>query len=89
MPTISANVTKKELDAIREYANACGETISNLIRKVMIREAIYMNCYGGTQEYNCDFSFPDNLSGKEENDVLKNSINKIRKILCIDEITEI
>jgi len=31
MPTISVNVSKKELDVIGEYANACGETMSNLI----------------------------------------------------------
>lgn len=37
MPTVSAKVSKKELDAITEYANACGETVSNLIRKAMIR----------------------------------------------------
>ncbi len=29
MPTISAKVSKRELHAIQEYANACGESISN------------------------------------------------------------
>ena len=80
MPTISANVTKKEFDVIREFANACGETTSNLIRKVMIREAIYLNCFGGPKEYECSFSFPDNISGNEENEMFKNSVNKIRRI---------
>jgi len=89
MPTISANVTKKELDTIREFANACGETMSNLIRKVMISEAIYRNCFGGPKEYECGFSFPDNLLGKEEDEMLKNSLNKIRRILGIDEINEV
>ena len=49
MPTISANVTKKELDTIREYANDCGETISNLIRKVFIQEAIF--CKEGKERF--------------------------------------
>ena len=89
MPTISANVTKKELDAIREYANACGETISNLIRKLLIREAIFLNGFGGPKEYECSISMSNNLSGKEEDEVLKNSINKIRRILGIEEITKI
>ena len=57
MPTISANVTKKELDAIREFANACGETMSNLIRKVMISEAIYRNGFGGPKEYECNIRY--------------------------------
>jgi hypothetical protein len=56
MPTISANVTKKELDAIREYANACGETTSNLIRKVVIGIAILVDCYGEPKEYECGVS---------------------------------
>jgi len=89
MVTISAKVSKNELDAIREYANSCGETMSNLIRKVMIREAIYMNCYNGPKEYNCDFSIPDNISGNEEDEMFKNSVNKIRRILGIEEITEV
>jgi len=89
MPTISANVTKKELDAIREYANACGETLSNLIKKTMVREAIYLNCYGGPREYQCNISIPDNASSEEDNEIMKNSINKIRRILDIEEITEV
>ena len=89
MPTISANVTKKELDTIREFSNACGETMSNLIRKVMIREAIYLNCFGGPKEYECGFSFPDNLSGEEENEKFKSTLNRIRRILGIEEIDEV
>lgn len=89
MPTISANVTKKELDAIREYANACGETTSNLIRKVIIREATYLNCFGGSQEYNCNFLIPENISGEEEDEIFKNSVNRIRGILGIEEIDEV
>ena len=89
MTTISANVDKKEFDVIREFANACGETTSNLIRKVMIREAIYLNCFGGPKEYECGFSFPDNLSGEEEDEMFKNSVNKIRRILGIEEIVQV
>ena len=86
MPTISANVTKKELDAIREYANGCGETMSNLIRKVMIREAIFLNCFGGPEEYECNISIPDNASSKEDDEITQNTINTIRRILGIQSI---
>lgn len=89
MPTISANVTKKELDAIREYANDCGETTSNLIRRVVIQEAIFLKGFGGPKEYECNISIQDNISGKEEDKILENSINKIRKILGIEEISEV
>jgi len=69
MPTISANVTTKELDAIREYANACGETTSNLIRKTVIQEAIFLNGFGGPKEYECNISMSNNLSGKEADEI--------------------
>ena len=39
MPTIGAKVNLKELDAIVEYANLCGEIVSNVIRKVTIADA--------------------------------------------------
>jgi len=35
MPIISAKVTERELEAIREFANACGETVSNPIRNLI------------------------------------------------------
>ena len=89
MATISANVTKKELDAIREYANLSGETMSNLIRKIVVGEAIYLNCFGGPKEYECGFSFPDNIPGEEEDEMLKNAVNRVRRILGIEEIKEV
>ena len=89
MPTISANVSKKEYEVIREFANACGETTSNLIRKVMISDAIWLHGFGGPKEYECGFLIPDNISGKEENEIFKNTLNKIRRILGIEEVTEV
>ncbi len=86
MTTLSTNVTPKEAEALREYANACGETMSNLIRKVMISEAIFLNCFGGPKEYECNFSIPDNLSGEEEDEIFKNSVNRTRRILGIEEV---
>ena len=86
MPTISAKVSKKELDAITEYANACGETMSNLIRKVLIREATFMNGAGNVEEYRCFISIPDNLKGDEDTKLVQGTYNKIRKILGLNEI---
>lgn len=89
MPTISANVTKKELDAIREYANACGETISNLIRKVLIKEATFMNGCDGSAEYKCEVIVPDGCSGEEDNKITKDAYNYSRRVLGFEEIEEI
>lgn len=89
MPTISSKVNKKELDAITEYANACGETVSNLIRKTILGEAVFQKFYWDAKEYECKISIPDNISGDEENKIVLRSINKSRKILGLKEQEEI
>ncbi len=89
MPTISANVSKKELDAIREYANACGETMSNLIRKCLISEAIFRNFYVDANDYNFGIEIPDGISGEEESKIVLDTYNKIRRILGLKENDEI
>ena len=89
MPTISANVTKKELDAIREFSNACGETMSNLIRKCLISEAVFRIFYGDANDYDFRIEIPDGVSGEEESKIMLGTYNKIRKILGLEEQTEI
>ncbi|MHB8602822.1 MAG: hypothetical protein ACYC6W_03145 [Nitrosotalea sp.] len=86
MPTISAKVSKKELDAIQEYANACGETVSNMLRKVVIGEAIFIHWANDAKEYDCSISIPDNVSGEEEIKIVQSTYNKIRRILDLNEI---
>jgi len=89
MATISANVTKKELDAIREYANACGETMSNLIRKALLNDATFMNFYRDSKSYDYEISTPDNISGEEEDQIILDTYNRIRRILGLEEQTGI
>lgn len=86
MPTVSAKISKKELDTIQEHANACGETVSNLIRKVVIGEAIFIHWANDAKEYGCEISISDNVSGDEETKIVQGTYNKIRNILGLDEI---
>jgi hypothetical protein len=83
MPTIGSKVSQKELEAIAEYANLCGETVPNLIRKVMIAHATLLD--GGYvnehPEYECDLMMPGNLSSEEEKKMLEEKINRVRRIL--------
>ena len=85
LPTVSAKVNKKELNAINEYANACGETISNLIRKVLLTDVTFMNFYSDSNEYHYDISIPDNVTGEEEDKIVLETYNKIRRILGLKE----
>lgn len=89
MPTVSAKISKKEYDVISHFANSCGETISNLIRKTLIKEATFMNGFGGSPEYDYSIIIPENTSGDAENKIVKDTHNHSRKILGFDEIDEI
>ena len=85
MPTISAKLSKKEHDAIVEYANACGETMSNLVRKVMLTDATFMNGFHDSEEFHYEISTPDNIPGEEEDRIVLDTYNKIRRILGLKE----
>jgi len=89
MATISSRISKKEYQAIVHYANACGETISNLIRKVLIKEATFMNGFDGSPEYECGVIVPEGVSGEEDDKITKEAYNYPRRILGFEEIDEI
>jgi len=89
MATVSAKINPKEYDVISHYANACGETVSNLIRKVLIKEATFMDGFGGSKEYQCGVRIPDDCSSEEEDKVVKEAYNRSRRILGFEEIDEI
>ena len=86
MATISARVSKKELDAINQYANVCGETVSNLVRKAMIRYVTFMDGFDDHDEYRLGVSIPDNASGEEDTRITQEAFNKCRRILGFEEI---
>jgi len=86
MPTIGAKVSEKELQAIVEYANQCGETVSNLIRKAMIRDATLCDSFNDGHEYQYSMSIPEEVSGQEEDKIAEANYNKIRRILGWKEI---
>lgn len=88
MPTISSKINPKEYEAISNYANSCGETISNLIRKVLIKEATFYGGFGGNKEYECGIFVPENITDEQETKIVMESYNKSRKILGFEAITE-
>ncbi len=89
MSTISSKISKKEHDVIIQYANACGETISNLARKVLLTDATFMNFYHDSHGYNYSISIPENSSGEEESHLVLGVHNKIRRILGLQEQEEL
>lgn len=89
MPTVSAKINPKEYQVILHYANSCGETISNLIRKVLIKEATFMNGFGGSSEYEYCIMIPENASSEEDDKITKDAYNYSRRVLGFKEIKEI
>ena len=89
MTTISSKINPKEYAVISHYANCCGETISNLIRKVLIKEATFSGGFGGSGEYNCDVIVPDGCSSEEDSKITKDAYNYSRRVLGFEEIDEI
>ena len=89
MPTVSAKINPKEYQIISYYANACGETISNLIRKILIKEATFMNGFGGSSEYEYGIMIPENASSEEDDKITKETWNHSRRVLGFEEIDEI
>jgi glutathionyl-hydroquinone reductase len=87
MPTITAELSQKELDAIREYANLCGETISDLVRKALIREATLADGYGADDPaYEYQMGVPSKDVRSKERKIIQENYNKIRRILGWQEI---
>lgn len=87
MPTITAELTQKELDAIREYANLCGETISDLVRKALIREATLADGYGvDDPQYDYQMAVPGKPARSKEHKIIQENYNKIRRILGWQQI---
>lgn len=71
---------------MQEYANACGETMSNLVRKVMIRHITFMDGFKDYDECRIEISVPRNATSDEETLVTQNTYNKVRGILDFEEI---
>ena len=87
MPTITAELSQKELEAIREYANLCGETISDLIRKALIREVTLADGYGADDpQYEYQMAVPGRTLRSKDHQIIQQNYNKIRKILGWKEI---
>jgi len=85
----SSKISKKEHDVIIQYANACGETVSNLIRKVLISESTFYNGFGGPKEFYYGIQIPENCSSEEEDKIVKDAYNRSRMVLGFEEIDEI
>jgi len=86
MPIIPLELSQRELEAITAYANLCNEPISQLIRKVLIREVTLADGYGvDDPQYEYHMSSIGTMR-TQEYEILQQNYNNIRKILGWNEI---
>ncbi|MEW6603279.1 MAG: DUF6290 family protein [Thermoproteota archaeon] len=87
MPTITAELSQKELEAIREYSNLCGMTLSELVRKTLIREITLADGYGADDpQYEYQMVVPAKSLRSKDHKIIQENYNKIRRILGWKEI---
>ena len=81
MRIVSSKASKREHTAIVKYANQTDESVSNLIRTVLINEAI---CTYGFDNIPKDYHvnrYPVDMEGKDEDNILVEKINTVRRRL--------
>jgi glutathionyl-hydroquinone reductase len=88
VPTIVVRLNDKEFEAICQYAEQCGETIPDLARKSLIREATLADGFGADDpSYNYNMTVPVRKpSARQEQRLVEQNYNRIRRILGWHEI---
>ncbi len=79
--TVSSRVNDKEFEAIAEYSNQCGETVSNVLKKALFERAA-LTQEGCPEGYRLNRFIPECV---DEDASLSKDVNKIRQILGWDE----
>ena len=81
MKTVSSRVNEREFEAISEYANQTGETVSNVLKKVVFERAAKSKD-GCPKGYRLNRLVPE---GMDKDTALTKNVNKIRHIIGWDE----
>lgn len=87
MPVIRVKVDEKEMRAISEYAAQCGETVPEIVRKTIIRDATLADGFGPeSPRYSISMVVPRNCTASAEQRFTERNYNKIRRIMGMGEI---
>ncbi|NMJ87889.1 MAG: hypothetical protein EX285_08660 [Thaumarchaeota archaeon] len=85
MRTVSSKVSKREHAAIVKYANQTGESVSNLIRKVVISESVYGDSGEIPAEYHLD-RYSADVKKEARDEALEGQIKEIKVSLGREQI---
>ncbi|MBE44859.1 MAG: hypothetical protein CMO16_06770 [Thaumarchaeota archaeon] len=85
MRTVSSKVSNREHAAIVKYANQAGKSVSNLIRRVVISDAVYGDSFGEIPaEYHVN-RYPADIEEEAGDEVLEVQIKEIKVSLGWEE----
>jgi len=85
--SIKVDLNEKEFRAIAEFARMCGEPISELMRKIVIRDATLADGFGGENtDYDLRMDVPIESTLSLDRKKLEENYNKIRRIMGWNEI---
>jgi hypothetical protein len=87
LPSVRVELSEKEMDAAEEFARQCGESVPDLMRKLIIRDATLADGYG-TDDSSYDFKLVLPLEGRRSSDreAMELTYNRVRRILGWREI---
>ena len=77
MKTVSSKVSDDEHKAILEYANECGFTISELIKRALMNRVLFVGGGYDSEAPQYEVTIPDNLDDEQ---AFLNFVNKFRKM---------
>jgi hypothetical protein len=87
LPSIKVDLNDKEMDAVAEFARQCGETIPDLMRKLVIRDATLADGYGADDSsYEFKMILPIEGRAYSDREIIERSYNRVRRILGWKEI---
>ena len=86
MPTLSTRISDGEFKAITEYANACGLSVSDLIKKVMIDKTCYLWLFPVEDKYFQQMYTVEPENNLDTNEQMAEFVNRFRKFLGISSL---
>jgi hypothetical protein len=87
LPSVKVELSEKELDAVAEFARQCGESVPDLMRKLVIRDATLADGYGADDStYDFKLILAAEGSGRSDHEDIERTYNAVRRILGWREI---
>ena len=83
MPTLSTRVSDGEFKVVTEYANACGLSVSDLIKKVVINKACMLWNYHPDDVYFIEMYSAEPKNELDTYEQMAEFVNRFRKFLGI------